>query len=458
MSLRSTTSLCFRMLCFGFIVSAAALSSTAVYAQVTAQTLIGKAVSDDAADKEVTGAINRFRDRDIDGCRAILERIKSNNVKMPPPGVMMAMLWLSANQLPQARSELEDSVIKFPKDPEPYLMMGDLAFQDRRVTDADVLFAKASLLATEYAENAKRKRDFDIRCHAGSAAVAEARKQWDIAQKHLTEWLTLDPDNASAHQRMGIVLFQLADPKKALEQFREAKKLDEKAVQPELAMARLYDDAKKRDVAKKLIEEAIKMAPQDSAVLLAASQWYLGQNDLEAAKTNAEAALKLDAKGLEAKIVRGAVARVARDYKTAESFFNQAHVQSPGNFPASNSLALVLIESEDKEDRQRALEMGEANAAMHRENSPQQVNALTTLAWVYYKLGRRGDAEKILSQITQNNALTTDGAYYVAKLLSDRGEKDRAKKILEEVLANEPMFATRPDATDLLSKLKKEKE
>ena len=71
MSLRSTTSLCFRMLCFGFIVSAAALSSTAVYAQVTAQTLIGKAVSDDAADKEVTGAINRFRDRDIDGCRAI---------------------------------------------------------------------------------------------------------------------------------------------------------------------------------------------------------------------------------------------------------------------------------------------------------------------------------------------------------------------------------------------------
>ena len=438
------------------VLATAALPAREARAQITAQTLIGKAVSDDAQNQEVTGAINRFRDRDIDGCRAILERAKSNNAKLPPPGVMMAMLWLSVNQLGPARAELEDCVVKFPKDPEPYLMMGDLAFQDRRVTDADMLFKEATRLAAEYTENAKRKRDFDIRCNAGSAAVAEARKQWELAQKHLQAWIDLDPDNASAHQRMGIVLFQLSKPQEALEQFREAKKLDQKAVQPELAMARLYDDAKKRDTAKKLIEAAIKEAPKDPAVLLAASQWYLGQNDLERAKAIAEDALKLDAKSLEGRVVRGAIARVARDYATAEKFFYDAHVQSPGNFPASNSLALVLIESDDKDSRQRALEMAEANVAMHRENSPQQVNALTTLAWVYYKLGRREDAEKILAQITQNNALTTDGAYYVAKLLSDRGEKDRARKILEEVLANEPMFATRPDAVDLLAKLKKD--
>jgi tetratricopeptide (TPR) repeat protein len=438
------------------VLATAALPAREARAQITAQTLIGKAVSDDAQNQEVTGAINRFRDRDIDGCRAILERAKSNNAKLPPPGVMMAMLWLSVNQLGPARAELEDCAVKFPKDPEPYLMMGDLAFQDRRVTDADMLFKEATRLTGEYAENAKRKRDFDIRCNAGSAAVAEARKQWELAQKHLQAWIDLDPDNASARQRMGIVYFQTGKEKEALEQFKEAKKLDQKAVQPELAMARLYDDAKKKDMAKKGIEAAIKEAPKDPAVLLAASQWYLGQNDLERAKAIAEDALKLDAKSLEGRVVRGAIARVARDYATAEKFFYDAHVQSPGNFPASNSLALVLIESDDKDSRQRALEMAEANVAMHRENSPQQVNALTTLAWVYYKLGRREDAEKILAQITQNNALTTDGAYYVAKLLSDRGEKDRARKILEEVLANEPMFATRPDAVDLLAKLKKD--
>ena len=433
-------------------------ASSPAQAQITAQALIGKAVSDDGMNKEINNAISRFRDRDIDGCRAVLERAKSNNPKLPPPGVMMAMLWLSVNQLGPARAELEDTAVKFPADPEPYLMLGDLAFQERRVTEADVLFSKATSLTAGYAENPKRKRDFDIRCNAGAAAVAEARKQWEAAQTHLAAWLQLDPDNASAHQRMGIVLFQLGKEMESLAEFREARKLDEKAVQPELALARLYDDAKKRDTAKKLIEQAIKASPSDAAVQLAAAQWYLGQNDLETAKQGAETALKLDPRSLEAKVVRGAIARVARDYKTAEKFFNDAHVQSPGNFPASNSLALVLIESEDKDARQRAMEMAEANVAMHRENSPQQVNALTTLAWVYYKLGRREDAEKILEQISRNNALTTDGAYYVAKLLADRGEKERARKILEEVLANEPMFATRPDASDLLVKLKKDGE
>ena len=196
-------------------------------------------------------------------------------------------------------------------------------------------------------------------------------------------------------------------------------------------------------------------SPEDSAVLLASAQWYLGQNDLKTATSISDKALALDSKSLEAKIVRGVVARVARDYASAEKFFNEAHLQSPGNFPASNSLALVLIESEDKESQQRAVEMAEANVARYRENSPQQVSALTTLAWIYYKLGRREDAEKILDQIARNNALSSDGAYYVAKLLTDRGEKDRAKTILERVLTNEAVFATRPDAIDLLEQLKK---
>ena len=53
-------------------------------AQVTAKTLIGKAVSDDKEYKDIDNAIERFSDRDIDGCRAILERARNNNGKLPP--------------------------------------------------------------------------------------------------------------------------------------------------------------------------------------------------------------------------------------------------------------------------------------------------------------------------------------------------------------------------------------
>ena len=427
---------------------------TTAEAQVTAKILVGKAVSDDSQYKEITSAIERFGNRDLDGCVAILERARNNNPKLPPPGVMMAMLWLSANQLAPARAALEETAVKFPGDPEPYLMLADLAFQERQVTDSSVLFDRATQLTAAFAENPKRKRDFEIRCHAGTAAVAEARGQWETAQKQLTAWLALDPDNAGAHFRLGNVLFRIGKETEALDEFKQARKLDANALQPELALARLYDETKKRDVAKKWIELALKAAPDDPAVLLASAQWYLGQNDLKMAQAIADRVLTLDAKSLDGRIVRGVIARVARDYATAEKFFNEAHVQSPGNFAASNSLALVLIESPDKAAQQRAVEMAEANAARYREDSPQQINAITSLAWVYYKLGRREDAEKILDQIARNNALTSDGAYYVAKLLADRGEKDRARAILEEVLTNEAVFATRPDASDLLAKLK----
>ena len=153
----------------------------AARAQVTPKILIGKAVSDENDYKEIANAITRFSDRDIDGCRAILERARNTNPKLPPPGVMMAMLWLNVNQLLPARAELEQTAVKFPKDPEPYLMLADLAFQDRRVTDSAVLFERATDMTAAFDENPKRKRDFEIRCNAGTAAVAEARQQWETA-------------------------------------------------------------------------------------------------------------------------------------------------------------------------------------------------------------------------------------------------------------------------------------
>jgi len=285
------------------------------------------------------------------------------------------------------------------------------------------------------------------------AQIAETRGQWETARAWLTTWLHLDPDNAGAHQRMGIAMFRLGDADRSLACFREARTLDEKAVHPEIALARLYADAKDEATARRLVESAIAAAPDDPAVHVAAAQWHLGRNDLEAAARAADAALALDPDKLDARIVRGTIARMQRDHAAAATFFEAALAGAPGSFLASNALALALIESDDEAARRRALELAETNAAMHRDGSPHQIGALTTLAWIAYRLGRREDAERILEPISRNNALTADGAFYVATILADRGERDRARAILEEVLATDPLFVTRPDALDLLERL-----
>jgi tetratricopeptide (TPR) repeat protein len=456
-ALRPSASWAFRLLSIGRgvacgLVLTSGLSAVAS-AQVTVQTLIGKAVTDDTHNTEVNNAITRFRDRDVDGCRAILERIHSEDLKVPPPGIMMATLWLSANQVQAARAELDQTAAKYPADPESYLVLADLAFQERRVTDAAVLFDRAAAMTEAFTGNSKRKRDFQIRTHAGEAAVAEARGQWDKALEHIREWVEIDPDSPSARQRLGSALFQSDKPEEALAAFREARKLDDKLIQPELLLARLYDQAKKTDKSREMVVEAVSLAGDDLNVRIGAANWFLNHGDTAAARENAQVALELDPKNLDARLVNGTIARVLRDFDSAERFFSEAHTQSPRNLPAADSLALVLAESAEKEKLQQALELAETNVAMVKDNQQLQLATATTLAWVYYKLGRVTDSEKILAQVAQNNALTADGAYYIARILMDKGEKEEARRLLNQVMANEPMFANRAEAEKLLESL-----
>jgi tetratricopeptide (TPR) repeat protein len=444
-----------RALCLG----AAMLVSTGLLgrvssAQVTVQTLIGRAVTDDTHNTEINNAITRFRDRDVEGCRALLERVHSEDPKVPPPGVMMATLWLGVKQVPAARAELDKTAARFPDDPEAFLVLADLAFQDRRVTDAAVLFDRATLLTDKFSGNAKRKRDFDIRCNAGEAAVAEARGNWEQALQRIQEWVKIDPDSSSAQQRLGGALYRLDRSEEALAAFREARKLDESLLQPELLLARLYDQDKKVDKARELVDAAVKIAADDVNVRIGAASWFLNHGDTVAASENAQAGLQLDPKSLEAKLINGTVARVKRDFDTAEKFFSEAHTQSPRNFPAADSLALVLAESADKDKLQQALELAETNMAMVKDNQPLELTSATTLAWVYYKLGRVADAEKILAQVAQNNALTADGAYYIARILNDKGETEQARRLLDQVMSNEPMFANRAAAEQLIESIR----
>lgn len=81
-----------RLIALAVVLLPAVVGASRAHGQITAQTLVGKAVSDDAQYGDINNAIGRFRDRDIVGCRALLERARSNNPKLPPPGVMMAVL------------------------------------------------------------------------------------------------------------------------------------------------------------------------------------------------------------------------------------------------------------------------------------------------------------------------------------------------------------------------------
>jgi tetratricopeptide (TPR) repeat protein len=436
-----------------------AADSTADAKQNLTEWLIGSAVADANSPqyKDVTDAIEKFKNGDLKGAREQLSAMRKTDSRIPPSEILIARLFALAQQLQPARMELERAVVAEPKDPEPYLLFAEVAVQDKRITDAESLLMKAKTLTDAYSENAKRKSNFDIRVNAGLAAVAEARSQWDSAQQYLQNWIKLDAKNASAHMRLGRTLFQLHKPADALKELNTAVSVDSNVVNPYIFMAQLYEEAGQHDDAKKSIGFAVQGNPKDLNVHLLASKWALATNEMKDAQTYIDAAMKIDSKSVDAMVAGGTIARMRGDLANAEKLLQNAVMAAPANLDASNQLALVLVESKDDAKKKRAAEIAQVNMRATTQGDQFSPEAYTTAAWVLYQLGNLADAEKIMNRVLQTQRISQDGVYYLARILTDKKENDKAIAILEQAIANPSPFAQREKSAELLRQLKADK-
>jgi tetratricopeptide (TPR) repeat protein len=420
-------------------------------AQVTVEALTGSAVSEVGPHyQDVDDAIKRFFSRDVEGARSLLTAAKKKAPKLAPPEVMLAQLLAATGQGPAARQELERAIKNFPNDPEAYLILADSAFNEGRIAEAGLLFAKASELAAKFSENPKRKENFQMRAYAGLAAVDEQRENWNGAKASLAAWAKLAPTSSLPHVRLARALFQLDDRKGAYAELQAAAKLEPKTQMPEVAMGSFYLQIGDKAQAAKFMAAAAKKGAEDVATNLALANYYMQVNQLSDAESHADAALKIDQTNLEALVTRGILARLQRDYAGAKKWLESAHTQSPSNSAVTNQLALALLEQKDPADQKRAMEFADVNMKVNP-NSP---DAAATLGWIAYRMGKNPEANRAFSAIMQRNALTPESAYYVANVFKDQNQIREAVGLLESALNNSQTFAYRQEAEALLLELR----
>ena len=364
-----------------------------------------------------------------------------------------------------ARAELEKAVMANPSDPDAYLYFAEADLQEHRIADAEGLLLEVKPLIDKFSANAKRKRGFEIRFNSFMAAVAEAREQWDTAAQYLAALQKLEPENPAsveAHLRMGRAMFKQGKSKTDVYfELEKASKTDSKAIDPYIYLAYLNEEDKRHPEAKDIISQAVTKHGSDLNVMLAAAKWALNTGEFKDAQTYADAVNKIDPKSLEGKIVRGEVARFASppDLKKAREMFESAVYQSPANLEATNQLALVLVESSDSSDQQKALDLAKANAALTTRGNQFSPEAFATYAWALYRTGHLPEAEQVLNQLlSAQKQLSPDTIYYIGKILQERGKTDDAIQFLEAALKVPTPFAQRDATTKLLAELKKDKE
>ena len=410
---------------------------------------------------EIKEAVDLFQQRKFDEALKLLDKAVKKGPDLPPAQVIMYQLFLAAQQPAAARLSLERAVMLEPADPEAFVILGNIAMQDRRVTDSELLYAKAKDLLPGFKSSQKRKDILEKQTTSGLANVAEAREQWALAQSYLETLLKLDPKDAFAMQRLARALFQQTDAPAALKKLREAKAADPKSVlTPEAALGGFYEQYGDHKNATVWMDKALAAAPDDLRTVLVYAGWALETGGIDAAEARAEKAVALDPQSLEAKIIRGAVALFKKDYKTAVKWFEDAHLQSPSSLPASNNLALALCEVPDSANSKnpdvpslkRALEYAQANYQANSRNA----ECLSTLGWVFYKARDLDRADMALRQAASAGNLSPDTAYYLAQISYDRGRAADAKALLEAVLKTTRPFSMRPEADTLLKKINSE--
>lgn len=427
-----------------------AATQEAILKALSVETLIGDAVSlSNQQYPEVENAIKRFINGDADGAREFLELAKSKYPKLPPSDLTLAKMLVIVRNGQQARIKLEQTVTEHPDDPEAYLLLADLAFVEGRTTEAHALFDRADALTQKFTENEKRKNNFQIRVLAGLAAVHERRLQWQEAEALLQKWATIDPDSAVVHQRLGATLYRLKKPAEALAEFKKARELDANSSHPQVWIGQLYTQDKNLAEARKAFEAAYAAEPDNETTARAYAEWLIQQNDLEKAQAVAAAMRKKAPSSVTAMLLDGVVAKMRNQPKMAEETLMKVLEVDPNNSVATNLLALILSESKEPADLERALAHAQRNAALYS-NSTQ---ANITLAWVLYQMGRMNEANQILARGIQNPS--ADAAYLIARIMEKQKQPEKAAGLLDQILkqAGSGMFMYRHDAEAMLKKL-----
>gem|GEM_PF-342008 len=422
--------------------------------QLTTKLLIGQDVSlSNQSYPDVDNAIQRFRNGDVQGARLFLEKAKEKNSKLPPAEIVMAKMQSLKRNLQAVHILLESAAVKYPDDPEAYLILAEQAFQAGRTAEASALFEKAYGLIQKFNQNAKRKRNFTLRALAGRAAVAERRQQWQQAAELLKQWTDLDPENATAHQRYGIVLFRLKKSPEAFEQFAKSREINPNAPHPYVLAGKLYAQLGNKDKAQTAFEKAYAEEKSNSITAQSYVDWLIQDGKLTKARQVINGLLKEDPDSTSNLIFSSIIAQMNGKSDQAEKSLQKVLALDPGNANATNLLAQLLIERSDQPAQKRALSYAQANASQFPNNGQSNI----TLAWILYKLGNPKQAQAALAKGLQAGGLSMDSTYLVARIMAEQNKSAQAIPLLKQLVSKNGLFIHREQAEQLLAKLQAEK-
>ncbi len=398
-------------------------------------------------------ALQRFNSQNLSGALESLRELAASNPAATPPRLILARWFAELKNSKAVRTSLELATEESPNDPEAFLSLAEISLLEGSLTAAELLTNQGRRVLAQYSANPTRKQNLTRKALTLQLAYSNARERWAAAQEAILGLIQLDGETAELDRALGRALFQQNQDDKARELFVRA----DKATSPEAAattlpadalLSRLYAERGDLANAKKYLDAALKASPKSVPTLVLSISTALEENDLESAWTRARQLYAND-KSADVLKIYGKVALFRSDYPQAEGAFQEVVRQNPLDAEAVAGLALALCEQDDAEKRKRAVQYATSNVQKQANNR----DYLATLGWTLYRSGETDAAIKVLQQSVADGQINAAAAYYFAVALTEKGQTQAAKQLLNAALATKPPFAKRAAAVALAQQL-----
>ena len=367
---------------------------------------------------ELKEAAERFQNRDYEGAVKALRAAAKKDPSLPPPHLIMFQWFAGTNSPSGACSALERAAYEMPDDPEAFVIMGDLAVREHRLTEAEMLYEKCRASSQHGRGTPRGVRNCFRGFRAGwpswpspTAIGPKRRNNWKPGWRWIPRAFRLCNNSPSACSTKRMF-------NGALTKLKAAKEFDASQLTPEAILAQFYIQDGDMENAGKWVCAALAVAPKDLKTQLAAAQWAFTNGKVDEAKNHAIVAMQLDPASLEAKIARGTIALFQKDYKAAELYFESAHNQAPTVLmPATTSPWPWQSRRKTQKNNARSPTRKTTSSNIPR-NDTHLPKPLRSYGWVMYKVGRHEDAEKCLrTAASSGSAISTETAYHLARVL-----------------------------------------
>ena len=392
-----------------------------------------------------------FKAGKFDDALKSLQAAAKANPALGLPKVVLSQWFLQAERGEQARLVLEQAATENPNHPHVLLANGSYALREGRITDT-ILSCSAALAATGNPDlDADSKKRYQREARLGLVKAYELRGNQIEVRTHLTALLDADPRNAPLRQSLARTNFVLGRPDDAFADLKIAHKDDPTLDPPELTMAELW--TLKQDFAKadEWYGKAVAGHGGSAKVHRGFASYSLDRGRIDTAKLHLAAAEKIEPTARETKAIAGLIARYTKDYARATTVFEELVKDHPSFAFATVNLALVLAESGDANGKRRAAELADGYA----KQNPRDSEARAVLAYCLFKADRAADAEGVAKVALGLGVRSPDAAYFVAKILADRGNVEDAHKVVKAACESKEGFVYRKDAEALLAELEK---